>query len=64
MAVYLWTGKDRAGKKQKGEIEADNLPLARQMVVRKGITIKTFRPKPKALGDYFPAIGGGSRTRT
>ncbi|MGC9964211.1 MAG: type II secretion system F family protein [Syntrophobacteraceae bacterium] len=63
MAVYLWTGKDRAGKKQKGEIEADNLPLARQMVVRKGITIKTFRPKPKALGDYFPAIGGGVKDK-
>ena len=41
MAVYLWAGMDRTGKKQKGEIEADNLPLARQMVVRKGIAIKT-----------------------
>jgi len=58
MAVYLWAGMDRTGKKQKGEIEADNLPLARQMVVRKGITVKDVRVKPKALGDYFPAISG------
>ena len=58
MAVYVWAGMDRAGKKQKGEIEADNLPLARQMVVRKGITVKDVRVKPKALGDYFPAISG------
>jgi type IV pilus assembly protein PilC len=58
MAVYVWAGMDRAGKKQKGEIEADNLPLARQMVVRKGIAVKAVRMKPKALGDYFPAIAG------
>ena len=24
MPIYLWSGTDRAGKKQKGEIEADN----------------------------------------
>ena len=58
MAVYVWAGLDRAGKKQKGEIEADNLPLARQMVVRKGISVKTVRAKPKALEDYFPAMAG------
>ena len=58
MAVYVWAGLDRAGKKQRGEIEADNLPLARQMVVRKGIAIKAVRPKPKALSDYFPARAG------
>lgn len=58
MPVYIWTGTDRAGKKQKGELEADNLPLARQMVTRKGIVIKDVRQKPKALGDYFPAAAG------
>ncbi len=58
MAVYLWAGTDRTGKKQKGEIEADNLPLARQMVVRKGIAVKDVRLKPKDLLAYFPAIAG------
>ncbi len=63
MPVYVWAGLDRAGKKQKGEIEADNLPLARQMVVRKGISIKAVRPKPKDLMDYFPAIGGNVKEK-
>ncbi len=58
MAVYVWAGMDRAGKKQRGEIEADNLPLARQMVARKGIALRNVRQKPKALGDYLPAIAG------
>jgi type IV pilus assembly protein PilC len=58
MAVYLWAGLDRTGKKQKGEIEADNLPLARQLVMRKGITVKNLRPKPKDLLEYLPALGG------
>ncbi len=58
MAIYLWTGKDRSGKSQKGEIEADNLPLARQMVIRKGITIKNVKVKPKAIEDYLPALAG------
>ena len=58
MAIYLWTGKDRSGKKQKGEIEADNLPLARQLVVRKGITVKGVKLKPKSLSDYLPAMAG------
>lgn len=58
MAVYIWAGTDRAGKKTKGEIEADNVPLARQMVMRKGITLKNLKEKPKALSDYFPAMAG------
>jgi type IV pilus assembly protein PilC len=58
MPVYLWSGTDRAGKKQKGEMEADNITLARQMVVRKGINVVKIRQKPKDLADYFPALGG------
>lgn len=58
MPVYVWTGTDRAGKKQKGEFEADNVTLARQMVARKGVTVKDIKPKPKSLGDYFPGVGG------
>lgn len=58
MAVFVWAGTDRAGKKQKGEIEADNITLGRQMVARKGITISKINPKPKSVGEYFPAFGG------
>lgn len=58
MAIYLWAGKDRLGKNHKGELEADNLPLARQMVIRKGITIRRVKLKPKSVGDYLPAMAG------
>ncbi|MGC9195033.1 MAG: type II secretion system F family protein [Syntrophobacteraceae bacterium] len=58
MAIYLWTGKDRSGKKQKGEIEADNLPLARQMVIKKGIAVNSLKEKPKDLLEFLPAFGG------
>ncbi len=58
MAVYVWTGIDRIGKRQKGELEADNATLARQLVIRKGINVKNVKAKPKSLGDYFPGIGG------
>ncbi|MCE5334219.1 MAG: type II secretion system F family protein [Desulfobacteraceae bacterium] len=58
MPVYIWNGTDRAGKKQKGEIDTDNLSLARQLVARKGIVVKNIRQKPKDLSDYLPALGG------
>ncbi len=63
MAIYLWTGKDRSGKKQNGEIEADNLPLARQMVIKKGIAVKSVRKKPKDLLEFLPAIGGSVKDK-
>ncbi len=63
MAVYVWTGIDRIGKKQKGELEADNATLARQLVIRKGINVKNVKTKPKSLGDYFPGIGGGVKDK-
>ncbi len=58
MPVYVWTGTDKAGKKQKGELEAENLTLARQIVTRKAITIKNIKQKPKDLSEYFPGVGG------
>lgn len=56
MPVFLWKGKDRSGRKQKGEIEADNAALARQFVVRKGITISSFKAKPKDISEYLPML--------
>ncbi len=63
MPVYVWKGLDRNGKKQSGEIEADNPTIARQLLVRKGITIKSFKPKPKDLLEYFPALQGGVKEK-
>lgn len=56
MPVYIWKGKDRQGKRQSGEVEADNPTIARQFVVRKGITISSFKAKPKDLLEYLPFL--------
>ncbi len=56
MPVYVWKGTDRQGKRQSGEIEADNPSLARQFVIRKGITISSFKAKPKDLLEYLPFL--------
>lgn len=56
MPVYLWKGVDKNGRKQKGEIEADNVAIGRQMVNRKGITITSFKTKPKDLAEYLPFL--------
>ncbi|GKT07848.1 type II secretion system F family protein [Desulforhabdus sp. TSK] len=56
MPVYLWKGTDRKGKPQKGDIEADNAAVARQLLLRRGITVKSFKEKPKDLSDYVPAL--------
>lgn len=54
MPVYVWKGLDKNGRKMAGEIEADNVAIGRQLVLRKGVTINTFKTKPKDLGDYIP----------
>jgi type IV pilus assembly protein PilC len=56
MPTYIWKGIDRKGKKEKGEIEADNAAVARQLLLRRGITVKSFKEKPKDISDYIPAL--------
>jgi len=54
MPIYVWKGMDRKGKRQNGEIEADNPTIARQLLARKGLNVTSFKPKPKDLLEYFP----------
>ena len=56
MPVYVWKGVDRKGKRQSGEIEADNPTIGRQLLVRKGLNITGFKPKPKDLAEYIPML--------
>ncbi len=56
MPVFLWKGTDKSGKKQSGELEADTPVIARQLLARKGINIKSLKPKPKDLLEYIPAL--------
>ena len=56
MPVYIWKGIDAKGNKQKDELEADNLAIARQLLLRKGIDLQSIKPKPKDLLEYVPAL--------
>ncbi|MEM5788892.1 MAG: type II secretion system F family protein, partial [Syntrophobacteraceae bacterium] len=63
MAVFVWAGIDRAGKKIKGEQEADTISIAKQIIFRKGINLQRIKPKPKDLADYFPALSGSIKEK-
>jgi type IV pilus assembly protein PilC len=56
--TFLWQGKDRQGKKVKGEIEA----LSDSMVIlglrKKGLTQLKVRKKPKAINITLPFLKG------
>lgn len=56
MPVYLWKGTDRKGVKQKGEIESDNVTIARQLLLRKGVNVKSVKAKPKDISEYIPLL--------
>jgi type IV pilus assembly protein PilC len=56
MPIYVWKGVDRKGKRQNGEIEADNPTIARQLLVRRGLNVSSFKPKPKDLLEYLPIL--------
>lgn len=56
MPVYIYRGTDRRGKRQSGEIEADNAVIARQLLVRKGLTLSSLRTKPKDVLEYLPFL--------
>ncbi len=56
MPLYIYKAIDRGGNKKKGEVDADNPTIARQLLVRKGYDIKSLKPKPKDLGEYIPML--------
>lgn len=58
MPEFVWAGIDKKGVKKKGEIDAENEAIARQLLARQGINIQKFKTKPKDLMDYLP-FGGG-----
>ncbi|MBZ4659042.1 MAG: type secretion system family protein [Desulfacinum sp.] len=56
MPEFIWKGVNRKGLKVKGELEADNITIARQILERQGVTLKSLKPKPKDLLEYIPAL--------
>jgi type IV pilus assembly protein PilC len=49
MPVYLWTGKNRKGETQKGEMDAANENAVRNHLTRLKITPVRIKKKPKDL---------------
>jgi type IV pilus assembly protein PilC len=49
MPVYLWTGKNKQNKTQKGELEAHSEDAVRAHLTRLKITPTKIKPKPKDL---------------
>ncbi len=49
MPLYVWKGINQKGKKQKGEIEAKDLPAAQLLLKRQNLTSVTVKLKPKDI---------------
>ncbi|MEJ5347403.1 MAG: type II secretion system F family protein [Desulfosoma sp.] len=56
MPEFLYKGINRKGQKVQGEIEADNITIARQLLERQGLSLKALKPKPKDLLEYVPVL--------
>jgi len=55
-AIFVWEGKDKQGKKSKGEITSSNPAIAKAELRRQGINATRVRKKSKG----FSLSGGGS----
>ncbi len=56
MPIFVWSGVDRQGSRQKGEIEADNPMIARQLLSRQGVVVRTLKTKSKDLLELIPIM--------
>lgn len=54
MAVYVWTGTNRAGKRVKGEMEAPDETVVAQTLRRQRIRIVKVKTKPKDILEGIP----------
>lgn len=63
MPIFIWKGSDRNNKRIKGEIESDNIVIARELLLRQGMTIRQLRKKPKDLLEYLPFLQGRVKDR-
>jgi len=49
MPIYLWSGKNRKGASQKGEMEAPNVEAVKANLTRLNIVNPKIKPKPKDI---------------
>src|SRR2546421_3270936 len=57
MPVFRYTGKTRAGRPQRGEIEASDRASATAVLRQRQILVTSIRPKPKGLQIKIPGFG-------
>ena len=56
MPIYLWNGKNRAGDKKKGELEAASPEAAALHLKNMGMIPGKVKEKPKDIGELIPAL--------
>ncbi|MGB0620964.1 MAG: type II secretion system F family protein [Myxococcota bacterium] len=56
MPIYLWNGKNRAGDKKKGELEAASPDAAALHLKNMGMIPAKVKEKPKDIAEIFPAL--------
>lgn len=56
MPIYLWNGKNRAGEKKKGELEAASPEAAALHLKNMGMIPDKVKEKPKDIGELIPAL--------
>jgi type IV pilus assembly protein PilC len=56
MPVFKWTGKNRAGQSQKGEIEAPDKQAAFASLRRQGITASSVKARPQDIELKIPGL--------
>ncbi len=56
MPIYLWNGKNRAGDKKKGELEAATPEAAALHLKNMGMIPDKVKEKPKDISEIFPFL--------
>ena len=49
MAIFLYKGRNKLGRRVKGDFDAPTLEMAESALRRRGVTQFTVKPKPKDL---------------
>lgn len=56
MPIYVWNGKNRAGDKKKGELEATSPEAAALHLKNMGMIPDKVKEKPKDIAEIFPFL--------
>ena len=63
MPVFKWTGRNRAGQEQRGEIEAPDQQSAFAALRRQGVSPGTVRPRPRDIEFNIPGFRPGVKEK-